>query len=176
MFSKPYSQQPVVLSNAKSSRESLQQVNSRSSPADHNRTVQFCSLLKLYRGETLTLRLPVPHGADLAVVGPDGTYLFIAFSEPNKRSPVQPIIDEETFRNMTQVRLVTTNAKGVPWVLEKKPSGATRRIFTKTGRYRVLLSQALETEDPILDASCEVDYVNVVPSKVRRRTNLSFFR
>ena len=164
-LSKQYSDQSFTSSGAKPSQESVQQVNTRPSPADHRRTVEFCSPLKLYQGETLTIALPVPHGSDLAVVGPDGTYFFLAFSQPDKGSPVQPVLHEKTFRNMTQVKLLTTEAKGVPWIEQNTLSGASEMIFTKTGRYRVLLSEALETEDPIIEASCEVDYLKAERAK-----------
>jgi ABC-type uncharacterized transport system permease subunit len=106
--------------------------------------------------------MPVPHGSNLAVVSPDNQFFFIAFSQPDRSSAYQPLIEDAVFKEMKQLKLVTTKAEGV---LGVNVTGQAKRrlIFTKTGRYKVLLSEvgeSLETDDPILKGSCEVYYFN----------------
>src|SRR5258708_11213502 len=110
-LSKQYSMQPFTFSDAKASLQSFPQVNAKGCPVDHRRTLEFCSPLKLYRGGTLTISLPVPHGTDLAIVGPDGKYLFVAFSQPNKASSVQPIFEQTEFKDMARVKLAAKKSQ-----------------------------------------------------------------
>jgi hypothetical protein len=115
-----------------------------------------CSPRRLYRGETLVLNMPVPHGGDLAIVGPKKSFSFIIF-EPSENSKQQPLISRENFETMAQLKLPTDTVREMMWSADEKPN---RLIFTRTGWYEVWLSANLETDDGTPIAKCRVYYIH----------------
>ena len=107
-----------------------------------------CSPARLWLGDTLTLNMSVPHGRDLAVLGPDNKFFWLRSWEPN---------DEATtarwyaFEKVRQLKIVTTEAKG-------RVSTDDEPIFTKTGWYRIRVSYNLETDDGTPVNQCRVYY------------------
>jgi hypothetical protein len=115
-----------------------------------------CSPKRLYRGETLVLNMTVPHGGDLAIVGPKKQFSFIVF-EPSENSRQQPLISREKFESMAQLRLATDKVREMMWAADETPN---RLIFTRTGWYEVWLSANLETDDGTPVAKCRVYYMH----------------
>jgi hypothetical protein len=113
-----------------------------------------CTPNPLRIGDVLKIGLPGGHGGDFAIVAPDGEYYFLAFSQPDPSSPLQPVIETEAFRAMTGTELHTGEARGIPWSVEGAVTAEP--IFTGPGTYILLVSAALETEDPLLDGWCRV--------------------
>ena len=116
-----------------------------------------CSPRKLYRGDTLVITMPVPHGGDLAIVGPNKRYSFIVYYQPDKNSKQQPLISREKFETMAQLKIATNQIREMMWASDEKPN---RLIFTRTGWYEVWLGANLETDDGTPVAKCRVYYVN----------------
>jgi hypothetical protein len=121
------------------------------SARDIARNVSFrCSPRNLWLGGTLTLNMSVPHGRDLAILGPDNTFFWLRSWEPN---------DEATtarwyaFEKLQQLKIVTTDAKG-------RGSTDDEPIFTKTGWYRIRVSYNLETDDGTPVNQCRVYYTH----------------
>ena len=115
-----------------------------------------CSPRRLYRGETLVLNMTVPHGGDLAIVGPKKSFSFLVF-EPSENSRQQPLINREKFETMAQLRLATDKVREMMWAADERPN---RLIFTRTGWYEVWLSANLETDDGTPVAKCRVYYIH----------------
>jgi hypothetical protein len=120
-------------------------------PRDTSRVV--CDPLNAKKTDKISLGFPVPHGDNLAIINPAGTYFFIAFDQPDAGSPVQPIISGPDFSRMSNLDLDVANARGINW---SRKNATKEPIFTRSGSYKVLVGASLETEDPILDGWCHV--------------------
>lgn len=116
-----------------------------------------CSPARLYQGDTLTLDMSVPHGGDLAIVSPDRTFFFISFWQPDEAALPQSLFDWEGFRSTRRIKLDTTRLKVKPWA---RGSDAVETVFKRTGWYKVLLSENLETDDGTPVSECRVHYTN----------------
>jgi len=112
-----------------------------------------CSPDKLSRSDTLILNMTVPHGGDLAIVGPDNRIFNIIYWQDNA-APTQPMVDWEKFKTMKQLKLDIAQIKGL-----LRERDRNELVFTKTGWYRVLLSENLEAEaSRIPRFECKVYY------------------
>ena len=115
----------------------------------------ICTPDELEPGTEMTVVLPKTHGSDFAVIAPNGTFYFISFEQPDSASPIQPIFPADVFRGMTTLAIKVDDTRGVEW----KQGGAERAlIFRKSGKYRLVVSDNLETEDPELQGFCNVEY------------------
>ena len=102
-----------------------------------------CEPDTLFRGDTLRLEMATPHGGQLAVIDPDGTYFFLIYQRPMPEKPSLMPADEFVGRELLLIPTAETTA--APWV-----SGRERNelVFTRPGRYTVLLADNLETDAP----------------------------
>jgi hypothetical protein len=132
-------------------RALAQNTKPQPSPRDIARKVSLrCSPRNLWLGDTLTLNMSVPHGRDLAILGPDHKFFWLRSWEPNDEATTAKWHAFETLR---QLKLVTTEAKG-------RVSTADEPIFTKTGWYRIRVSYNLETDDGTPVSQCKVYYAH----------------
>ena len=113
-----------------------------------------CAPRRAVSGDTVRIRFPAPHGHDFAVASPDGELYFIAFQQPDRSSAVQPLVPENRFATMTEFSVPLAEFKGIPW---RTPGGA-RVIFRESGTYTLLVSPALETEDPLIEGWCKITF------------------
>ena len=109
-----------------------------------------CSPTRLYLGDTLTLNMSVPHGRDLAILGPDNRFFWLRSWEPNDQARTASWY---AFEKMKLFRIVTAEAKG-------RVSTDDEPIFTKTGWYRIRVSYNLETDDGTPVNECKVYYTH----------------
>lgn len=116
-----------------------------------------CAPRKIFRGDSLKLKMSVPHGGDLAIVAPGGDYFLISFWQPDKTAARQPLFDWEEFKSKRQLVFDTSRLKVQPWMAGRDEN---EPVFTKTGWYRVRLSENLETDDGTPVSECRVYYVN----------------
>ncbi len=136
---------------------SAQGVKPQPSTRDVRRKVSLrCSPRRLWLGDTLTLKMSVPHGRDLAVLSPDDKFFWLRSWEPNDR---EDTAQWYAFEKVRQLKLVTSEAKG-------SVSNGDELIFTKTGWYSIRISYNLETDDGTPFNECKVYYVHR-----RRQTN-----
>ena len=150
----------IFLAGVKGSAQEEQRLFSILEPGSRNVNLNekiTCSPRKLYRGDTLVITMSIPHGGDLAIMGPDRSFSFIVYYQPDKNSKQQPLIRREKFETMAQLKLATDQIREMMWAEDEKPN---RLIFTKTGWYEVWLSANLETDDGTPVAKCRVYYVN----------------
>lgn len=121
-----------------------------------------CYPQKLYRGDTLTLDMTLPHGGEMFILLPNGKHLWFCYPTfGNGETP--PIIESKDFEKMERLQLVTTKAQGI--------DNETRRykpIFTQTGWYTIRLSENAEQCDPIYDGEWKVYYSNTPPPSPRK--------
>lgn len=116
-----------------------------------------CAPRKVFRGDSLRLTMSVPHGGDLAVIAPGGDYFFLSFWQPDKTDAQQPIFDWEAFKSRRQLALDTARLKTKPYIAGRDEP---ELVFTRTGWYRVRLSENLATDDGTPVSECRVYYVN----------------
>ena len=109
-----------------------------------------CSPRNLWLGDTLTLNMSVPHGRDLAILGPDNKFFWLRSWEPNDEAATA---DWYAFEKLRQLKIVTTEAKG-------RVSTDDEPIFTRTGWYRIRVSYNLETDDGTPVSQCRVYYTH----------------
>jgi hypothetical protein len=116
-----------------------------------------CSPKRLSRGSRLILDMSVPHGGDLAIVGPDRTFFFVSFWQPDRTSASQSTFDWEKFKSRKRLEIITSQLKATPWAAGRDEK---ELVFNRTGWYRVLLSENLETDDGTPFSECRVYYVD----------------
>jgi hypothetical protein len=123
-----------------------------------SKTKFSCSPEKLFSGDTLTIDMSIPHGGDLAITDPDGKFFFVVYQPDTseKSSMRQPFMKIETFKNLSQLKLPTTLSA----TLMSKDGKGNQAVFTKTGWYKLLLSENLETDIGIPVYECKVYYSN----------------
>ena len=109
-----------------------------------------CSPRRLWLGDTLTLNMSVPHGRDLAILGPGNKFFWLRSWEPNDEATTASWY---AFEKLRQLKIVTKEAKG-------RVSTDDEPIFTKTGWYRVRVSYNLETDDGTPVNECRVYYTH----------------
>jgi len=132
------------------------QIKPQPSEADVRRRVRLaCSPRELFRGDTLRLEMTVPHGRDLAVVGPGDGYYFLKSWEPEDK---EGTADWFAFERQPTLDLPTLTTVG-EWVGVGDPHW--ERVFSKTGWYEVRISYNLETDDGTPFQTCRVHYTDM---------------
>jgi len=107
-----------------------------------------CTPETVARGDTVTLRLTGPHGGELGVLTPAGTFLYIVDYAPRTAAPA----DRFEYRN--RFSLATDRATGR--VLQGAPPGYPGvPIFADTGVYVFRVSEAAEVSASL---ACRVRY------------------
>ena len=125
-------------------------------PRSNSRKAKLtCSPPKLFRGDTLSLEMAVPHGGDLAVRAPDGTDFFVVYQAHDEGPGAAPLMDPDKFMKVGQLELITDKTKARPWVYGRDKN---ELIFTRSGWYSVRLSENLQTDDGTPLYQCRVYY------------------
>jgi len=113
-----------------------------------------CTPEKIYRGETLTVAMKTPHGIYSAIRREKGgKWFFLYGGEGN-----EPTWDDITFTKLPEITINTETAYNSTNVeVGEKPA----KIFTKTGKYRLMVSpEDFGQDDPLWTGMCEIDYVD----------------
>ena len=108
------------------------------------RVVETSGLLKL------TMR--VPHGGYLGVREPSGDLFLVIYPLPEPGRP--SLMPSEEFRLRQTLELPVSTLHGARWVVGHDK---LERVFAQRGRYTMLLSESLESEDVPL-FKCHVDF------------------
>jgi hypothetical protein len=108
-----------------------------------------CSPFKLKSGDTLTISMTVPHEKELAIVDPDGAYFLLSYDSKIKilNSSQFSIYNFDHFDTVKTIKLDVSTAEGSPYTAGKKNN---EKIFVKPGRYKILLSSDLHSEDVLV--------------------------
>lgn len=114
-----------------------------------------CSPSHLRQGQTLRVRLPNAHGGEFGVWTPDNRFLFIAYQFDHESNPIEPPIPMAEFVKMRSLELATETTNGI----ELSEHSGAERVFTRSGKYRFIVSENLETEDDAhVNLICDVQY------------------
>jgi len=137
-----------------------------------------CRPQRLYRGDSLTIDLPLPHdGAEFGIFtatehSSGGDRMFLISFKPTQKETIPPVIAPEAFAKMKQIVLSTTTARGtlyrLPFTSPEDPAKRAAPIFTKTVTYWAELGKDLgadlaESDD--IPRLCEFDYFDRDPPK-----------
>ena len=95
--------------------------------------------------DTLTLRMPVPHGPYLTVTTPDETPFFVVFPSDSARRSVMP---SDSFAKLAVVRLSLRELRAAPWVYGRDTNEV---VFSRTGSYTVVVGHDVETDAGIVE-------------------------
>lgn len=146
----------IVFVPSDSSAQSLNTIGSNLNAAAKD-TLK-CTPQRLFRGDTLTLNMSVPHGRQMAIIQPGGTFFFVVYAPQGKPTAARSLMDMKEFRNRRQLTLATETAKATPY--EYGRDDRNELIFTKTGWYEVRVSENLQTDDGTPVAKCRVHYTH----------------
>lgn len=122
-------------------------------PTAHNLT---CEPTELRTGDTLTLRLTLPHGKSLHVLSPDRTPYIVIFhgeGQPD-RAQRRSLVPPDSFARMTQLTLDTRTTRAGAWVFGRDTN---ETLFRAPGTYRMIVGDDLETDGPSY-AECLVSF------------------
>ncbi len=110
----------------------------------------------LYKGDTLKIKFKIPHSKDLAITNPDNAFFFLIYANNDPKMP--SLIEWNTFAATNHLEIITDQTKANPWNATYKEN---QLIFTTTGKYKIELSDNLETDDgtPVeTDSVYYIDY------------------
>jgi hypothetical protein len=96
----------------------------------------------LFKGDTLKIKFRTPHPKDLGLTTPDGKFFFVIYSGDDISKP--SLMDWNEFANRDYLEIITNKTKANPWDAN---IAENQIIFTKTGKYKIQLSENLETDD-----------------------------
>lgn len=110
-----------------------------------------CSPSRIGPGDTVRVIKSDRSLDELAIVRPDDiTWVFLVVGQPPADFPA--LMSTEELADTTELRLEVSTLRGLPWVHEAKPEP----VFTVAGRYRLVLADVLESEEPA--SECLLDY------------------
>lgn len=109
----------------------------------------------LYKSDTLSIILPIPHPKELAIKAPNGTWFYLHVENEGATEMLMP---KEKFAALKELELDTDKLKARYW-----DDGKARRgtVFVETGTYLIYMANNLETEpDNTLHFSSLIQYTD----------------
>ncbi|VAW81812.1 hypothetical protein MNBD_GAMMA12-2003 [hydrothermal vent metagenome] len=107
----------------------------------------------LYKGDTLSITLPVPHPKELAIKAPNGTWFYLHVENEGATEMLMP---KEKFAALKELDLDTGKLEARYWDDGKAMRG---KVFAETGTYLIYMANNLETEpDNTLHFSSLIQY------------------
>ena len=126
---------PAAALNADASNDSTQSPNPPPSiPLE-------CAPKVFVRGDTITLRMEVPHGEYLGVTQPNGTPFYLINPHPGK-PPDSSLVPSETFTTMPTIRLAA-DVRAKPLVYGRD---TLETVFHEPGTYVVEIGSNLQSD------------------------------
>jgi hypothetical protein len=114
-----------------------------------------CTPNKLSPGDTVSLRMSIPHGDYLRITTPSGNVHFVVypqFGQPSRRFSLVP---SDSFRNLATIRLpADLRAKGYATSRDT----ILQTVFSKTGKYELLIGENLESDRSEDLRTCSVTF------------------
>lgn len=116
-----------------------------------------CSPKTLNLGDTLNIKLRLPHGEDFVVFDPDGKEYWLSATGDYHDSHSPSHYRADDFRNMSEIELNPSQLKLVQFTHGKVES---ELVFSKPGLYRIAVSTNLATDDGTPSYSCSIKFTN----------------
>ena len=109
----------------------------------------------LYKNDTLSITLPIPHPKELAVKTPNGKWFYLHVENEGDSEMLMP---KEEFAKLKRLDLDTGKLEARYWDDGKAMRG---KVFVETGAYLIYMADNLETEpDNTLHFSSIIQYNN----------------
>ena len=102
--------------------------------------------------DTVTIRAPIPHGAYLVVIAPDGTQFFVIY--PNSDDPSSQPISPTVFRTVEMFSLIVGESVGRPWVGGRD---SLEVLFQQAGAHEIVVADNWESDVPSFVRRCSVN-------------------
>jgi len=107
----------------------------------------------LYKGDEISISLPLPHPKELAIKSPNGTWFYLHVENEGDSEMLMP---KEKFAALKQLNLDTSKLEARYWDNGKAMRG---KVFGVTGAYLIYMADNLETElDNTLHFSSIIQY------------------
>lgn len=122
--------------------------------------IQSCTPKILYFGDTFTINLNTPHGADFIIYPPSREKSFeICFWYPkDSKNKPETMFEYNECKNVKQVKLVAGITEVGGWNHEEESFGPFKSVlFQEVGTYEIIVSPNIETDDPVI-SKCLVEY------------------
>ncbi|HVJ62238.1 MAG TPA: hypothetical protein VM555_05945 [Tahibacter sp.] len=103
-----------------------------------------CSRSSLAPGQSVVLTMTLPHGDDIVVADPDGMWIDV-------RNPAEKRYPDTEFE---QLQTLTIEAGMQGW----RSGPAPKPVFTKRGRYRILVGLGFGTDEHGIYGYCDIFY------------------
>ena len=109
----------------------------------------------LYKNDTLSIILPIPHPKELAIKTPNEKWFYLHVENEGDSEMLMP---KEKFAALKQLNLDTSKLEARYWDNGKAMRG---KVFGETGAYLIYMADNLETEpDNTLHFSSIIQYNN----------------
>lgn len=106
-------------------------------------------------GDTLTLRMRVPHGASLTVTRSDRTVYLVVYPPLRNRARSYSLIPSEEFRGIATLRL-PADVRAIPYVAGRDT--ILERVFSEPGKYLVQMGDNLGSDFGDEPSSCNLTF------------------
>ena len=114
-------------------------------------SIVSCEPRVLRKGETLTIKLGIGHGKELAILREsDKRWYFLVVKEPPKE--MKSLMTPDEFKK-TKTVTINTETVGFPWEVNPK----NEVIFEQPGKYIIFVSEILESE--VGGYKCPIEYL-----------------
>ncbi len=109
----------------------------------------------LYKSDTLSIILPIPHPCELAIKAPNGTWFYLHVENEGDTEMLMPKVK---FTVLKELNLDTGKLEARYWDDGKAMRG---KVFVETGAYLIYMANNLETEpDNTLHFSSLIQYTD----------------
>lgn len=115
-----------------------------------------CSPTTLHPGDTLTIRMSIPHGHYLTVTRSGGTTYFLVFP-PVQSNPALSLMPSEEFARVGALRIPAA-VRGVPYVYGRDTT--LESVFDRPGKYLLQVGDNIGTDSGTPPASCDLTVIS----------------
>jgi hypothetical protein len=116
-----------------------------------------CSPRTLNLGDTLVVKLTLPHGDDFVIVSPDENEWWLSSTNNYHDQWHETPFRASNFGDQSKINLQSSQLKVVPFIHGKTEP---ELVFSKPGRYRIVVSENFATDDGTPSYSCFVEFTN----------------
>jgi len=114
----------------------------------------------LYKGDMLSITLPLPHPKELAIKSPNGEWFYL---HVENEGDSEMLMTKEKFTALTKLDFNTGKLEARYWDDGKAKRG---KVFIQTGAYLIYMANNLETEtDNSLFFSSLIQYTDTIKSE-----------
>jgi hypothetical protein len=114
--------------------------------------IKQCSPDTVYPGDTVTLKLNVPHGADIVITRPDSISIFLDLIQSS-------LPHNQEMKKKYEFALQSTFDMPVPYQTDPGFAQGKKFVFEPEGVYKIVVLDVAESDFSIKD-ECEVIYLH----------------